>query len=181
MNSQETSFTCRLQPKKKKDSLRIWQFQLPKVIFLDLCEYLKILKSLPGPIKAFTAIRCQAPHGPSLSLLTLHRHHVRHLRRTFVYMSHKKPTAALLEPQGYWTESKSFSEEPPRGGYFGEFQLPAGSKEFSCIACSSHEGLTWSTAQWLTVPGSQSGFLNCIIPSILQVLLDFINGMEGYF
>lgn len=114
MNSQETSFTCRLQPKKIKDSLRIWQFQLPKVIFLDSCGYLKILKSLPGPIKAFTAVRFQAPRGPSLSLLTLHGHHLRHLRRTFVYMSHKKPTAALLEPQGYWAESKSSSEEPPR-------------------------------------------------------------------
>lgn len=115
--------------RSKKIAYAFDNFSCQKSYFWTRVGIWKYWKSLPGPIKAFTAVSFQAPRRPSLSLLTLHGHHLRHLRRTFVYMSHKKPTAALLEPQGYWAESKSFSEEPPRGGYFCEFQLPAGSKD----------------------------------------------------
>lgn len=80
---------------KEEKSLHILQFQLQKVIFLDLCGYLEILKILPGPAKAFNAVRFQTPSRPSLSILALHGCHLRHLRM-FGCMSHQSPRLPCL-------------------------------------------------------------------------------------
>lgn len=72
-------------------SLHILHFQLQKVVFLDSCGHLKILRMLPGLMKAFNAVRFQTPSGPSFSIFAVPGLHLGHLRRVFVCTSHRSP------------------------------------------------------------------------------------------
>lgn len=150
---QRKSFIFRL-PLKEKKWPPILQFHVQKVVFLDLCGYLKILKILPGLIHAFDSVRCQTLSWLLLRILWTPRPHVRHLRRTPTSMPHWGRPMPGLNHGGYWTESKSFSEELPREGYFRSFQFPACSEERCCTVCSSHEGCMRSSAQGLSLPGT---------------------------
>lgn len=131
-------FHIQVIAKGKKIAYTFYNFTCKSHIFGVVWAFDSI-KILPGPMKAFNCVRLQTPSCPSLSILWTSWASSETSEGNVRLRVHLKPVNTLLEPWGYWTESKSFSEEPLRRGYFGEFLLPASSKECGCTLCSCHE------------------------------------------
>lgn len=97
-----------------------------KVVVLDLCGYLKILKILPGLIHAFDSVRCQTLSWLLLRILWTPRPHGRHLRRKPTSMPHWGRPMPGLSHEVIELKANPFLKSLQEEGVFVHFSsLPA--------------------------------------------------------